>query len=149
MDVPIGRHRSAGPDPSRIATRADLARELNLLRGRAAAGTLHVRVSLTEVAQRVNVPRSTVHAYLTGKHLPPAEVLDRIVISLGATPPEQRQWSEAWFRVCAPPAAGATSTMAVALELATVLVGSDPDAVASRLAQHLAQELRKLLADQP
>ncbi|MBM7789357.1 helix-turn-helix domain-containing protein [Tenggerimyces flavus] len=147
MGVPRGRYRTAGPDPSRIATRADLARELNLLRGRAAAGTLNVRVSLTDLAERVDVPRSTVHAYLSGKHLPPAEVLDRIVIALGATAHEQRLWSEAWFRVCTPPTSGATSTMAVAVELATVLVGADPDAAASRLAQHLARELRKLLAD--
>jgi tetratricopeptide (TPR) repeat protein len=42
-----------------------------------------------------------VHVYLTGKHLPAATVLDRIVIALGATADEQRQWSEAWFRVAA------------------------------------------------
>jgi transcriptional regulator with XRE-family HTH domain len=131
-----------GPDPTRVATRADLAHELALLRVRAAAGTPHVRVSLTELARRVGVPRSTVHAYLSGKHLPPSDVLDRIVIALGATPREQRLWSEAWYRVCTPRTA---STMAVAL--AAVLAGTDPDVAASRLAQHLALELRRIFAD--
>lgn len=94
--------RVAGPDPTRIATRDDLARELTLLRLRAAVGTLRVRVSLTALARLVGLPRSTVHAYVSGKHVPPSDVLDRLVIALGATRVEQRQWNEAWFRVCAP-----------------------------------------------
>jgi tetratricopeptide (TPR) repeat protein/transcriptional regulator with XRE-family HTH domain len=91
----------SGPDAAKVCTIADLVRELDLLRARAAHGRHQARVSLTELASLVGVPRSTVHAYVTGRHLPPATVLDRIVIALGATPPEQRQWSEAWFRVTA------------------------------------------------
>ena len=89
----------AGPEAARVHTIADLARELGLLRARAARGTYKARVSLEALAGRIGEPRSTVHAYVSGKHLPPATVLDRIVIALGATPAEQRQWSEAWFRV--------------------------------------------------
>lgn len=91
----------SGPDPTRVHTIADLARELGLLRARAAGGTHKTRVSLAELASRVGEPRSTVHTYVTGKYLPSAVVLDRIVIALGATPAEQREWSEAWYRVTA------------------------------------------------
>lgn len=95
-----------GPDPTRIRDRADLVRELGLLRARAARGTRKTRVSLAELAARVGEPRSTVHAYVSGRHLPAADVLDRIVIALGATGDEQRAWSEAWFRLAAERAAG-------------------------------------------
>jgi tetratricopeptide (TPR) repeat protein len=77
----------------------DLARELDQLRCRAALGTLKARVSLTELAGRVDLPRSTVHTYVNGTVLAPSDVLDRIVIALGATPGEQASWNEAWFRV--------------------------------------------------
>jgi hypothetical protein len=45
------------------------------------------------------MPRSTLHRYITGQTLVPSEVLDRIVIALGAGPAEQRAWNEAWYRV--------------------------------------------------
>ena len=43
----------------------------------------------------------TIHAYLTGKRLAPAQLLDRMVIAPGTTAAEQREWAEAWYRVCA------------------------------------------------
>ena len=43
--------------------------------------------------------KSTLSNYLAGKTLPPSDVLDQIIIALGATPDEQRYWSEAWYRV--------------------------------------------------
>lgn len=99
---PPGREQGvSGPDPQRVHDLVDLARELDLLRARAARGSRRRRIGLDALAARVDVPRSTVHAYATGKHLPPADVLDGIVIALGATSAEQRQWSEAWFRVSA------------------------------------------------
>jgi hypothetical protein len=58
-------------------------------------------VSLEDLASRVAEPRSTIHAYLAGKRLAPAEVLDRMVIALGATSAEQHEWAEAWYRVTA------------------------------------------------
>jgi len=79
----------------------DLARELGLLRSRAAHGTRSARISLEELATRVGEPKSTIHSYLSGKRLAPAQVLDRMVIALGTTPAEQREWAEAWYRVCA------------------------------------------------
>ncbi|MEO6081588.1 MAG: tetratricopeptide repeat protein [Umezawaea sp.] len=81
-----------------METAADLARELDLLRVRAAVGSRKARVTLDELAGRVGLPRSTVHAYVTGVTIAPADVLDRVVIALGASPAEQAAWSEAWFR---------------------------------------------------
>jgi len=89
------------PDPDQVFTLSDLAYELGLLRSRAAHGTRSGKVGLDDLARRVAEPRSTVHAYITGKRLPPSEVLDRIVIALHADPAEQRQWAEAWYRVSA------------------------------------------------
>ncbi|WP_158102693.1 ATP-binding protein [Lentzea kentuckyensis] len=90
-----------GADPSRIRTRADLVRELELLRGNAARGSGRTRVSLAELAKRIDVPRSTVHTYLTGQTLLPAEVLDRIVIALDGGPEDHARWADAWDRVAA------------------------------------------------
>lgn len=84
-----------------MRTRAELVRELEVLRGNAARGSGRTRVSLAELAKRIEVPRSTVHTYLTGQTLLPAEVLDRVVIALGGTAADQAQWAEAWDRVAA------------------------------------------------
>jgi tetratricopeptide (TPR) repeat protein len=58
-------------------------------------------VSLAELARRIEVPRSTVHTYLTGQTLVPAEVLDRIVIALDGAAADLRPWADAWDRVAA------------------------------------------------
>ena len=140
----VQRRSPAGPDPARISSRQDLVRELGLLRGRAAAGTARTRVSLAALAQRAGIPRSTVHAYLTGKHLPPSDLLDRIVIELGATPAEQREWNEAWFRLCIP--AGpppALVALRLAAELTAALAATQPDSALSVVARQLADELRR------
>ena len=92
---------ASGPDPVRVANLDDLVRELGLLRSRAAHGTRSAKVSVEELAGRVGEPRSTIHAYLIGKRLAPAQVLDRIVIALGASSAEQHEWAEAWYRVTA------------------------------------------------
>lgn len=88
----------AGPDPRKVRTLAELSRELELLRARAARGSHKKKISLAELAKRVGEPRSTVHSYVTGRYLTPPDVLDRIVTALGATPAELREWGEAWFR---------------------------------------------------
>jgi tetratricopeptide (TPR) repeat protein len=88
-----------GPDPRRVTDLHELAHELDLLRRRAAGGTRKGRVSLADLAARVNLPRSTVHTYVTATTFCPADALDRIVIALGASPAEQAQWGEAWYRV--------------------------------------------------
>jgi tetratricopeptide (TPR) repeat protein len=89
----------AGPDPDRAADLAGLARELELLRRRASKGTGKGRITFADLAVQVDLPRSTVHTYVAGKSLPPADVLDRVVVELGASSAEQTRWSEAWFRV--------------------------------------------------
>jgi hypothetical protein len=88
-----------GPDPRRVRGLGGLAKELELLRARAAAGTLRARVSIEDLARAVGLPRSTVHRYVTGQTLAPSAAFDRIVIALGASPAEQREWNEAWYRV--------------------------------------------------
>jgi transcriptional regulator with XRE-family HTH domain len=96
----------SGPDPKRVDGLDDLARELGLLRARAARGTRSARVSVDELASRLGEPKSTIHAYMTGRRLAPAELLDRIVIALGSSAAEQREWAEAWYRVGASRDAG-------------------------------------------
>ncbi len=94
----------AGPDPRRVHDLEGLARELGLLRARAAVGSRRQRITLAQLTSRIGLPassKSTVHSYVTGQTLAPAETLDKIVIALGATPVEQREWSEAWYRVSA------------------------------------------------
>jgi hypothetical protein len=58
---------AGGPDPARITDVAGFVREVDLLRRQAARGTGKARVGLTELAGLVAVPRSTVHAYVSGK----------------------------------------------------------------------------------
>jgi tetratricopeptide (TPR) repeat protein len=88
-----------GPDPARVKDLAGLARELDRLRRRAARGTRKARVSLDDLARRTDLARSTLHTHVTGKSLVPADVLDEIVIALGADLAEQHAWAEAWQRV--------------------------------------------------
>jgi hypothetical protein len=76
-----------------------LVRELDLLRIRAAAGTRKAKVTVHDLAQLTGLPRSTLHSYVTGQTLVPSAVLDRIVIALGASRTEQREWGEAWYRL--------------------------------------------------
>lgn len=93
---------TAGPDPRRVTDLAGMAKELGLLQARAGRGTGRSRVSLAELTRRLGLPassKSTVHSYMSGRTLPPADLLDELVIALGATPAEQAQWAEAWFRV--------------------------------------------------
>lgn len=90
-----------GGDPGRVRTRVDLVRELEVLRGNSARGSGRARVSLADLAKRVDVPRSTLHTYLNGQSLVPAEVLDRAVIALGGSGADQKAWAEAWDRVAA------------------------------------------------
>ncbi|WP_329791455.1 tetratricopeptide repeat protein [Lentzea sp. DG1S-22] len=78
-----------------------LIRELDLLRCRAATGTSKARVSIARLAEMAGLPRSTVHTYVTGRAFPAADVLDQLVIALGATPAELSAWGDAWFRVAA------------------------------------------------
>jgi hypothetical protein len=94
-----GERNRTGPDPRRVRCQPDLTRELDLLRIRAAVGTRKAKVTVHDLAELTRLPRSTLHSYLTGQTLAPSAVLDRIVIALGASQSEQREWNEAWYRL--------------------------------------------------
>lgn len=106
------RSHGSGPNPRRVRNLAELARELDLLRARAAAGSMKAKISLEGLAGLVRLPRSTLHSYLSGQTLVPSEVLDRVVLALGADPAEQREWNEAWYRVYAGDSPGAGADIA-------------------------------------
>lgn len=84
------------PDPSAIITRQDFAGQLTLLRERAG-------LSVRNVADRINVPASTVGGYLSGRHLPPpkpAGPLADILRVCGVDDPDAvDQWMQALRRV--------------------------------------------------
>lgn len=107
--TPDDRREGASPDPRRVHDRADLVRELGLLRSRAARGSGRARVSLDRIAAATGVPRSTVHAYLRGQRVPPPDVLDAIVLALDVSGAEAREWAEALYRVLAKEAARPTT----------------------------------------
>ncbi|MFC7757741.1 helix-turn-helix domain-containing protein [Catellatospora bangladeshensis] len=65
------------PEPRRIATKTDFARELTLAKDRAG-------VTVREIAAAVGAPASTVGGYLSGKHLPALRPADQFP---GSWPP--------------------------------------------------------------
>jgi tetratricopeptide (TPR) repeat protein len=101
MAAVVGREP---PEPGLEGVRspADLVRALDVLRQRAARGSGRGRVSLDRLARASGIPRSTVHSYVSGTRLPPADALDAIIVALGATTAEQRDWAEALERASAP-----------------------------------------------
>ncbi|MFD0634715.1 helix-turn-helix domain-containing protein [Catenulispora yoronensis] len=74
----------------------DLLAALDRLRMRAARGTGKPRVPLRDLASATGVPRSSLANYLSGATLMPADVLDAVVLALGASPAEAREWANAW-----------------------------------------------------
>lgn len=75
----------AGADP--IATAADLGRELKRWARRGPDGP----VKIAALARQLNVSQSTLYAYLAGTTLPPVEVLDDLLGTLGVPAAEQRR----------------------------------------------------------
>src|SRR4029450_10486704 len=69
----VATQRGFGPNPGRVHELAELARELDQLRARPAAGTLKAKVSLEDLTRLVRMPRSTLHRYVTGQTLAPSE----------------------------------------------------------------------------
>lgn len=88
-----------GPQPDQINEPADLAKQLDRLRIRAAAGTGKVRLSVRDIAKATAIPRSTLAGYLSGATPVPADLLVRIVRALGATPQEASRWERAAHRL--------------------------------------------------
>src|SRR5215468_4454987 len=83
----------AYPDPGRIATQADFGDELRALRERAA---LRIR----DVARASGIPVSTTGDYFSGRHLPAAQQLVRILEACGETDLTRiARWQDALNRV--------------------------------------------------
>lgn len=92
VDAP--ERQTANPDD--IYTASDMM--LHLQRLRTHAGRDGRPVSLDRLAVLSEIPRSTLHTYLSGRSWPPPDVLDRIVIALGCDPDAARRWACAWER---------------------------------------------------
>ena len=86
------------PQPALIANHADFVVHLDRLRRRA----LHVggqRVGLDRLSRLTRIPRSSLHGYLVGLTLPPPDRLDSLLVALGCTPAETREWAQALDRL--------------------------------------------------
>lgn len=102
--------------PEGLTTVAGFVAALDTMRRRGARGTGRARISLAELANRTAIPRSTVHAYLSGRSLPTPDALDAMVRALGVTGPSLGAWADALDRLAAAPAASIGS---VSLDAAT------------------------------
>jgi WD40 repeat protein/transcriptional regulator with XRE-family HTH domain len=93
------------PDPSRIESVTDLARELTLLRERAG-------LTVREVQKRTGIVHSTLGGYFSGRHKPALDRLELVLSACGADEPEVVEaWRDAVLRTPHPsrrrPAGGA------------------------------------------
>ncbi|NUP51204.1 MAG: tetratricopeptide repeat protein [Catenulispora sp.] len=77
-------------------TAKELLDELNQWRVRAARGTGKARVSLRDLAAATGIPHNSLSTYLSGASVMPPDVLDAVVIALGAGPEQAREWATAW-----------------------------------------------------
>lgn len=87
------------PRPESICNQADFVLALDHLRRRAAAGASRQRIGLDSLVRTTGIPRSSLHGYLAGTSLPPADRLDTLVLALGATPREAHEWALALDRL--------------------------------------------------
>jgi len=91
-----GYRRDGVPDPGRVSTRQDFARELTLLRERAG-------LTVRDVAKAAGVPDSTVGGYFSGRHLPPVKppgLLRNILDVCGVHDPAViKEWLDTLSRV--------------------------------------------------
>ncbi|WP_052462612.1 AAA family ATPase [Nigerium massiliense] len=78
---------------------------LNSLRRRAAFGTGKARVSIDDLARATRIPRSTVHVYVSGRVIPPADALAQIITALGGDQREVKRWIVALDRIATNPPA--------------------------------------------
>jgi hypothetical protein len=77
-------------------TLADLLEELERWRVRAARGKGKTRVSLRDLSTATGIPHNSLSGYLSGTTLMPCDVLDAVVLALGASREEAREWATAW-----------------------------------------------------
>ncbi|MBO3750065.1 hypothetical protein J5X84_28625 [Streptosporangiaceae bacterium NEAU-GS5] len=84
------------PDPERIVSREDLARELSLLRAQS-------RKSIRELGKSVGVPFGTLGGWFRGAYLPmasQADLFEKVLAQCGVTDPAARDaWVQAMLRV--------------------------------------------------
>lgn len=93
---------------SYVTTLAALRLELDRARRRVAAGTGKARISLDQISHESGIPRSTVHAYLSGRVTPSPQALDKLVLALGADKLERGAWAAALERAALPDSLTAT-----------------------------------------
>jgi hypothetical protein len=87
------------PRPDLVSNHADFVLQLDRLRRRAAHGSSRARLGLDALTVRSGIARSSVHTYLSGKALPSADRLDRLVLAMGCSRTEVREWAQARDRV--------------------------------------------------
>ena len=83
------------PDPSQIADRADFAGALSALR-------VNADLTVRQLAKLVDVPASTLGAYFSGRHVPPASAapaVRAILLALGVPEADSDTWLSALRRV--------------------------------------------------
>jgi tetratricopeptide (TPR) repeat protein len=81
-----------------VSTMPDLLAELNRWRIKSARGSGKARLSLQDLSTATGVARSSLSNYLSGATLIPCDVLDSLVLAMGAGPVESRLWAQAWER---------------------------------------------------
>lgn len=97
--IPLDDHLE--PQPTLICNVSDFVMHLDRLRRRAATGSsAGKRVGLDWLTKNTGIPRSSLHSYLSGTTLPPADRFDTLVMTLGCSPREVKEWAQALDRLC-------------------------------------------------
>ena len=94
----MGSSSGLAPQPALVSNVADLVVQLDRLRRRAGLGHGR-RIGLDQLSRLTGIPRSSLHGYLVGATLPPADRLDALVVALGCTAAETHEWAQALERL--------------------------------------------------
>jgi O-acetyl-ADP-ribose deacetylase (regulator of RNase III)/transcriptional regulator with XRE-family HTH domain len=86
------------PAPERINALSDLAHEFDRLRRRAARPG-QLQLSVRDLATRAGMAPSSLHPYLRGHRLCPADTYEQVLRALGVTNDQLRPWLDAWERI--------------------------------------------------
>lgn len=88
----------AGPDPQQISNLTDLAQALSALRRRQARKG-QLQLSVRDLARSTGRAPSTLHPYLSGRRLCPADVYEQLLHALAVPASQLRPWLDAWERL--------------------------------------------------
>jgi hypothetical protein len=105
MDVHGHSGDRIASDPDRVGRLDDLKREFDLLRaerGRRSgkrALSLNDLMGLVRHELRREVPRSTLHNYVSGRTLAPPDVYEALLRAMGVGDAQLRGWNDAWDRL--------------------------------------------------